>query len=348
MHKEQAPIMDSLSRPIGTLRLSLTDRCNLRCTYCMPDENYTWLARKDCLSLEEEIRVMRLFAELGTRRFRITGGEPLIRKGCVDFVRQAAQLLGNYPQTDLAMTTNGLLLEDYAVQLKQAGLERLTISLDTLREDRFESLTQRKGLSKVLDGIKAVTEAGFKHTKINTVIMRGFNDDEVIDLVQYAASAKVELRFIEYMDVGGATQWNMNTVMSNDAILEKLKEHYGEIETLSRSKRATARRYRLPNGVEFGIIASTTRPFCEGCDRSRVTADGTWYHCLYAAHGFNLRDWLREEENDEQLKQRLITHWQARAIQGAVEREGLGERGPLVSLPSLRQDPRLEMHTRGG
>src|SRR5262245_5699804 len=214
---------DALGRPLRNLRLSVTDRCNLRCQYCMPEEDYVWLPRHDLLDFEEISRLVDVFAGLGVDKIRLTGGEPLLRRDLPVLVR----LLAAKPAIrDLALTTNGLLLGDLAGDLHAAGLHRLTVSLDTLRADRFRALTRRDELAKTLAGIDAAIDAGFRGLKLDTVVMRGTNDDELVELLEYARGNGSELRYIEYMDVGGATHWSMQRVVSRAEILSRLEKHY--------------------------------------------------------------------------------------------------------------------------
>ncbi len=339
-------LLDRYQRPLRSLRLSVTDRCNFRCTYCMPEEEYRWLPRKDILSLEEMARVARVFARVGVRRVRFTGGEPLLRRELPELVSMVAAI----PEIqDVALTTNGMLLAGLAKELRAAGLQRLNISLDTLNPQRFQTLTRRHALPQVLAGIEAAWDAGFRGTKIDTVLMRGQNEDEILDLLEFSFQRQLKLRFIEYMDVGGATRWSESQVFSRDAILELVETHYGGVEALEPlDPSAPARIYRLPHGLEFGIIASTTAPFCGECDRSRVAADGSWYSCLYAHHGTNLRALLRDGRDDDSLVDAITSIWQARADRGAEDRKAMVERGPVMDLDDLLADPRLEMHTRGG
>jgi cyclic pyranopterin phosphate synthase len=223
------------------------------------------------------------------------------------------------------------------------------VSLDTLRPDRFGLLTRRDTLSQVLEGITAVARAGFTGTKLDTVVMRGVNDDELQDLIEFARGVPAEVRFIEYMDVGGATRWAMDKVVSRAEMLEGLGRRYGRIEPVRESdSTAPAERFRLPDGTVFGIIASTTAPFCSSCDRSRLTADGMWYLCLYALQGTDLRGPLRRGATSEELASLIREPWRARTDRGAEERLAARERGPLVQLGQLKEDPHLEMHTRGG
>jgi cyclic pyranopterin phosphate synthase len=340
-------VTDILARPMRSLRLSVTDRCNLRCLYCMPEEDYAWLPRDTLLSFEELTRVVRIFVSLGITRVRLTGGEPLVRSQLPALVRQLAGVAG---VEDLAMTTNGVLLAEHAAALRAAGLQRITVSLDTLRRDRFQAFTRRDLLDRVLEGITAVGTAGFTGLKLDTVVLRGRNDDELPDLIEFARSVDAEVRFIEYMDVGGATGWRADDVFSRAGMLAALARRYGRITALPGRGPAPAERFRLPDGTTFGIIASTTAPFCRACDRSRVTADGMWLLCLYAQRGVDLREPLRAGAGDDALAARIAAGWQARADRGAEERAALGEsrRGALVELARLRRDPHLEMHTRGG
>ena len=339
------PVSDLHRRPLRNLRLSVTDRCNLRCQYCMPEEEYVWLPRKDLLDFEEISRLVDVFASLGVDKVRLTGGEPLLRRDLPALVRQIAD---KPAIRDLALTTNGLLLGDQAGDLFAAGLHRLTVSLDTLQPERFRALTRRDELERTLDGIDAAVRAGFAGLKLDTVVMRGTNDDELVDLLEYAKGIGAELRFIEYMDVGGATHWAPERVVSRAEMLARLGAHYGSVEALREESSAPADRYALPDGTVFGIISSTTQPFCGSCDRSRLTADGQWYLCLYALRGTDLRAPLRAGASDEELRQLITPLWQKRGDRGAEDRLGLRQREPLVGVPDLKKDPHLEMHTRGG
>jgi cyclic pyranopterin phosphate synthase len=338
-------ITDAFGRPLQNLRISVTDRCNLRCLYCMPEEEYVWLPREDLLTFEEIRYLVDLFAELGLEKIRLTGGEPLLRKDLPALVRMLAEarLI-----RDLAMTTNGVLLVEQAQALYEAGLHRITVSLDTLRPERFRAMTRRDSLAKVLNGIQAVRQAGFQGLKLDTVIIRGKNDDELVDLIEYGQRVEAEVRFIEYMDVGGATQWSWDKVLSRADILTRLERHYGPIQPMVEVNSAPAERFRLADGTIFGIIASTTTPFCRTCDRSRLTADGMWYLCLYAPKGVDLRTPLRGGASKEEIKSLIVNTWRQRRDRGAEERQELGQRGVLIPLEGLKHDPHLEMHTRGG
>jgi cyclic pyranopterin phosphate synthase len=311
----------------------------------MPEESYTWLPKGRLLSFEEISRLFDVFLELGVRKLRLTGGEPLLRQELEVLI---AQLASKQRLEDLALTTNGILLAEQAQALRSAGLHRLTVSLDTLDRRRFAALTKRDGLESVLAGIEAARRAGFQRIKLDTVVLRGTNDDEIVPLMEFARERDLELRYIEYMDVGGATQWKRETVVSRDELLQRLRAAYGPITPLAENDSAPAERFLLSDGTVFGIIASTTQPFCSTCDRSRLTADGMWYTCLYAPQGTNLRDPLREGATNAELAQRILGRWSERSDCGAQERLTMHERTALASSQELRANPHWEMHTRGG
>jgi len=338
-------IADTFGRPLRNLRLSVTDRCNLRCQYCMPEEEYVWLPREDLLTFEEIRELVDMFSEVGVDKVRLTGGEPLLRK---DLPTLVSMLADNHRLHDLAMTTNGVLLAEHAQALYDAGLHRVTISLDTLRPERFKRLTRRDTHGKVLQGIQAAEQAGFTGLKLDSVVIRGTNEDEIVDLIEYGKRVEAEVRFIEYMDVGGATQWSMDKVVSRAEILAHLEHHYGPISPIRELSSAPAERFRLPDGTVFGIIASTTTPFCRSCDRSRLTADGMWYLCLYAQKGIDLRTPLRAGAPRQDIRALIAATWQRRHDRGAEQRLELRVRGVLVQIEGLKEDPHLEMHTRGG
>jgi cyclic pyranopterin phosphate synthase len=314
----------------------------------MPEEEYVWLPREDVLTFEETRTLVEVFTDLGVDKVRLTGGEPLLRRDLPTLVR----MLADVPAVrDLALTTNGVLLAEQARALRAAGLHRVTVSLDTLRPERFRALTRRDTHAQVLAGIDAVRGAGLPGLKLDTVVIRGTNEDELADLLDYGRRVGAEVRFIEYMDVGGATLWARDRVYSRAEMLAALAARYGPVEAVGEASSAPAERFRLPDGTAFGIIASTTTPFCRTCDRSRLTADGTWYLCLYAQSGIDLRTPLREGASREELGAIIRDGWRRRRDRGAEERKALEERGlrgPLLQVEGLRRDPRLEMHTRGG
>ena len=339
------PLRDRFARPLASLRLSVTDRCNMRCRYCMPEDEYVWLPRASILTFEELERLVGVFAGLGVHKVRLTGGEPLLRHDLPTLVGMIAR---HSQISDLAMTTNGLLLARQATALRAAGLRRVTVSLDTLRAERMLAFAKSERHADVLAGIAAAQAAGFDTVKLNSVVIRHFNDDELEDLLEFARARGAEVRFIEYMDVGGATRWSMDQVVSQREMLDRLRRRYGAITPLPDDSRAPAERFRLADGTTFGIIASTTAPFCRTCDRSRLTADGAWLLCLYAERGVDLRAPLRRGAPDAELAELIRAAWQGRSDRGAEERLGVAERGALYHLDSLRADPHREMHTRGG
>jgi cyclic pyranopterin phosphate synthase len=341
---EMSTSLDTAGRPLRSLRLSVTDRCNIRCAYCMPEADYVWLPRDHLLSFEEIARLTGVFVQAGVERLRLTGGEPLLRRGLPDLVRRLAAQPG---LRDLAITTNGVLLASHAAALKAAGLHRVTVSLDTLQPDRFRALTRFDQHAAVLDGIAAAARE-FGGLKIDTVVMRGVNDDELVDMVEFARRVNAEVRFIEYMDVGGATRWRWQDVVTRVEILGVLGAHYGPLRPLHEASSAPADRFALPDGTTVGIIASTTAPFCRTCDRARLTADGLLLLCLYASTGLDLRTPLRSGASDADLLGLLRECWQARTDHGAESRLAEAERAALIPAERLRGQAHLEMHTRGG
>ncbi|MFA7481506.1 MAG: GTP 3',8-cyclase MoaA [Vulcanimicrobiota bacterium] len=331
-----------MSRPLKNLRLSVTDRCNLRCRYCMPEEQYKWLRRSLILDFEELTRLVRIFQMLGVANLRITGGEPLVRRDLPVLVSQLSAL----SLKDLALTTNGVLLAQQKEALFAAGLDRVTVSLDAVDPKLFAQIAQRDDLERVLEGLHSVA-----HTpglKIDSVLMKGINEHQMVPLLELAEQLGAQLRFIEYMDVGGATQWSSDLVFSHREILQSLQTRYGRLQELPGRGSAPAQCYRLPSGQTFGIIASTTRPFCRSCDRARVTADGQLLTCLYSRVGTDLRAWIRSELTDQEIAERLARLWQGREDRGAEQRLQLRRRGPLANAEELQENVHLEMHTRGG
>jgi cyclic pyranopterin phosphate synthase len=315
----------------------------------MPEEDYVWLPREDVLTHEEMADLTGYFTDLGVDRVRVTGGEPLLRRNLPQLIRL---LLQNQRVRDIALTTNGILLADQADALYEAGLHRITVSLDTLKPERFVQLTRHDEFTRVLEGIESVARAGFTGLKLDTVAIRGFNDDELVDLIEFGKQVRAEVRFIEYMDVGGANEWSQEKVFSQAAMLNVLSRHYGTIEPMPERGAAPAQRFLLPDGAIFGIIPSTTTPFCATCDRSRVTADGMWYRCLYATTGTDLRTPLRAGAPDSEMRALIRAGWEGRRDRGAedrkaLERDGLRV-GGFIGIETLRENPRLEMHARGG
>ena len=338
------PLTDHYGRPLRSLRISVTDRCNMRCRYCMPEDEYVWLPRESILSFEEIDRLVGIFVSLGVNKVRLTGGEPLLRH---DLATLIAMLRNRRAIDDLALTTNGILLAGRAEQLREAGLGRVTVSLDTLRPERMLEFARSARHADILAGIAVARAAGLG-VKINSVVIRGYNDDELADLVEYGRQIGAEVRFIEYMDVGGATGWSMEQVVSRREILAVLEKRYGSLQPISRTDWAPAERFVMSDGTLVGVIASTTAPFCRTCDRGRLTADGTWLLCLYGETGLDLREALRIGSGDDEIAASIAETWSARTARGAEERAEAPSRGVLHQLASLRADPRREMHTRGG
>jgi cyclic pyranopterin phosphate synthase len=310
----------------------------------MPEADYVWLPREDILHFEEIDRLVDPFLDLGVDKVRLTGGEPLLRR---DLPVLVGSLAAKPRIRDLAMTTNAVLLADHAAALKSAGLHRLTVSLDTLHHDRFKALTRFDELDRVLAGIETAAPL-FPGFKIDTVAIRGVNDDELLSILEFGRERGAEVRFIEYMDVGGATHWSMARVISRAEIIEAIARRYGAVEPVAEATSAPADRYRLPDGTVFGIISSTTEPFCKACDRSRLTADGLWYLCLYARRGVDLRQRLRAGATSAELRDLIESVWTRRTDRGAEDRLAARDRAPLIPIETLRRDPHLEMHTRGG
>jgi len=312
----------------------------------MPEESYVWLKNHDILSFDEISALVDRFIALGVDAVRLTGGEPLVRPELPQLIKRLAAK----PLRDLSLTTNGVLLAEQALSLKEAGLHRVTVSLDTLSPTRFAALTRRNTHGAVLTGLAEAHRVGFpRRMKIDTVVTRGVNDGELFELLELAASVDAELRFIEYMDVGGATRWSMAQVVSRAEILTTLSRYFGEIEPVVEESSAPAQRFRLRDGRTFGIIASTTQPFCSRCDRARLTADGQYFGCLYATSGLDLKGPLRAKASEAELQSLIAQSWARRSDRGAEDRLALrGDRGPLLSANELRGVPHLEMHTRGG
>jgi cyclic pyranopterin phosphate synthase len=313
----------------------------------MPEEHYTWLPRQQLLTFEEISRLAGVFAGLGAHKVRLTGGEPLLRRDLPELVR----LLRGVPDVqEIALTTNGLLLAQHAADLKAAGLDRVTMSLDTLHADRMAAFARSGHHADALAGLDAVIAAGFQGTKLNAVVVRGYNDDELVAMVHFARSKNIEVRFIEYMDVGGATHWRRADVVSRAEILTTLAAEFGAPvpELRDAGSAAPAERHRFADGTVVGIIASTTAPFCRTCDRARLTADGTFFLCLYSERGLDLRAPLRDGASDAEIAELVAQAWRARSDRGAEIRLGVPGRAALIPLEALRADPRREMHVRGG
>ena len=311
-------LVDKHGRALEDLRISVTDRCNFRCTYCMPLDQYDWISRDQILSYEEIRRLVGVFARLGVRKLRITGGEPLLRADLEDLVAMLAQVDG---VEDICLTTNGFLLADKAVRLKRAGLGRVTVSVDSLNPTTFARMAQRGDVATVLTGIAAAIEAGLAPVKLNAVIERGVNDHEILDLLEYARLHRLDLRFIEYMDVGNVNHWTSEKLVSKAEILERIGEKYPFAPLDSPRGSAPSQRYRFLDGKGvFGVIASVTEPFCGACTRARVTADGRLVTCLFSSHGHDLKSMLRSGCSDKELSGAIEAIWNQRSDRYSEER----------------------------
>jgi cyclic pyranopterin phosphate synthase len=340
IHTVREPL-DAFERPLRDLRISVTDRCNFRCSYCMPHEEYAWAPHDAVLTFEEVARLARCFLHLGVRKIRLTGGEPLVRQ---DLHHLVSQLAGIDGIEELSLTTNGALLGDRAQALRQAGLERINVSLDTLRPDRFRRLTRRGDLTSVLRGIDAAREAGLAPIKINTVVIRNFNDDEILDLVEYGRVRNLEVRFIEFMDVGNSNDWDRERTVAKAEILETIHTRFPLEEAGRREGRAPAVDYRFLDGTgSVGIIGSVTEPFCSSCTRGRLTADGRFVTCLFSDTGFDLKGLLRSGASDEALVDAIRSAWGARSDRYSDERWDA-----LKAGQSFRRGNKIEMITLGG
>jgi GTP 3',8-cyclase len=288
----------------------VTDRCNFRCTYCMPFDEYQWVERTEVLSFAEIERLARLFVANGVSQIRLTGGEPLVRRSLPTLVRQLRDVPG---LGSLSLTTNGALLKDQAQPLRDAGLDRINVSLDTLRPDRFRAITQRGELQPVLEGLAAARNVGMNPIKVNAVIIRGFNEDELLDLVEFGRNEGFEMRLIEYMDVGNASGWTPDKTFSKREMLQVIHERFPVREVGRASGTAPAVDYEFVDGRgQLGIIGSVTEPFCSSCTRARLTADGKLVTCLFAETGFDLKSKMRQGASDEELTEIIRTIWRGR------------------------------------
>jgi GTP 3',8-cyclase len=336
VHVEQAQrLTDRLGRPVEDLRVSLTDRCNLRCRYCMPRElfgaDHAFLERDELLSFEELTRVLATFVDLGVSKLRLTGGEPLLRKDLPDLV---GMLAGLDRVDDIALTTNGILLPRLAEQLADAGLERITVSLDALDDDTFRAVADTPlSVQAVLAGVDAALAAGLTPVKINAVLQRGVNDDQLEALAGWARDTGVVLRFIEFMDVGTTNGWVRDKVVPAEEVVRRIDARW-PIEPVAPAREGeVAERYRyLDGGGEVGVVASVTRPFCRTCNRARLSAIGELYTCLFAAQGHDLRGVVRDGADDDALRDAIAAIWSARTDRASELRAEGGLTGPRVEM----------------
>lgn len=331
---------DTLDRPLRDLRISVTDRCNLRCTYCMPREvfgaDYAFLPRSELLTYEELSRLAGIFVGLGVEKVRITGGEPLVRR---DLHRLVAGLRSAGPHLDLAITTNGLLLEKHANALAVAGLDRATVSLDTLDDATFKRMSDTTAsVSDVVAGIEAAAAAGLSPIKVNAVIVKGVNDNGVVDLATRFRELGHVVRFIEYMDVGTTNGWRPDLVVPAHEILEQISQRYPLEPAEANYRGEVARRWRYVDGRgEIGMIASVTGPFCGDCSRARISAEGVLYTCLFASDGLDLRAPLRAGTSDDELRELISGCWSSRE-----------DRYSEIRSANTAGLPRIEMSYIGG
>ena len=312
------PLLDRLGRPLETLRVSITDRCNFRCVYCMPKEvfgrEYAFLERRELLTLEELARVAGVFARLGVRTVRITGGEPLVRRNVEVLVELLAAIRRpNGDPLELALTTNGSLLAQKADALAAAGLSRVTVSLDSLEDEAFRAMNDVDfPVQRVLEGIEAAVAAGLP-VKVNAVVKRGANDHDILSLAEHFRGSGHVLRFIEYMDVGSTNGWRLEDVVSAEEIVRRISDRWPLEPVTAERPDSTARRWRYLDGAgEIGVVASVTQPFCGGCSRARLSAEGRLYTCLFAGRGHDLRAPLRLGASDKEIADLLRSIWTRR------------------------------------
>ena len=333
---------DALGRPLRDLRISVIDRCNFRCPYCMPEDQYAqdyqFLSKDQRLRFEEIERLARTFVALGVRKLRLTGGEPLLRRDLSHLIGQLARIPG---VEDIAMTTNGVLLPKFAQALRDAGLHRLTVSLDTLDADTFRKLSGDRGeVAEVLAGIEAAERAGFNGIKLNCVVMRGVNDTQVLDLVERFRGTGHIVRFIEYMDVGTVNHWRGDVVVTSAELIARIAARW-PLESLQPNYRGeVAERYRFVDGAgEVGFISSVSQPFCGDCSRARLSADGKLYTCLFARLGYDLREPIRSGIGDEELAALIARRWTQRTDRYSEQR---------AELRALGEQKHVEMFAVGG
>ncbi|HUL44214.1 MAG TPA: GTP 3',8-cyclase MoaA [Bacteroidota bacterium] len=314
-------LTDLFGRTIVNLRISVTDRCNFRCRYCMPEEGMTWLNKRELLSYEEITRLAGIFSDLGVTRLRLTGGEPLMRNDVATLVEMLTGIPGI---DDIAMTTNGFFLAEHAMALKRAGLSRITVSLDSLDPVKFAAMVRRDYFGKVMGGIRAAEEAGLAPVKINMVVIRGMNDNEIEQFAEMARTNSRIVRFIEFMPIGANDGWSMEKIVPSHEIIERINRMGHPLVPIEYHGKQPADRYKFDDGKgEVGFISSVTEPFCSSCDRVRITSDGKLRTCLFSLHETNLKSLLRSGATDDRIKELLI----------AAVREK--EEGHLINRPGF-------------
>jgi len=335
-------LVDTLQRPVKDLRISVTDRCNFRCTYCMPLDEYEWIDKREILTFEEITRLAKLFIQCGVEKIRLTGGEPLVRQDLDHLVEKLAALDG---LKDLCLTTNGAILAERIGALKRAGLRRVNVSIDTLDADKFKRMTKRGDLNKVLDGIFAAKAAGLKPIKLNAVVERGVNDDDILPLVEFSREHGFAMRFIEYMDVGNANKWTSAKLVSKKEIIAKIAARYPLKEIGRDQGSAPSVDYEFVDGQgDIGVIASVTEPFCSSCTRARITADGRIVTCLFSDVGHDVKAKLRAGATDADIADFIANIWRNRTDRYSAQR--------LEALNTSTYDPKshkkIEMISLGG
>jgi len=335
-------LTDTLSRPLTDLRISVTDRCNFRCSYCMPLEEYTWAEKSEILSFEEIARLARLFVSLGVTKVRLTGGEPLVRSNLPQLINKLSRIDG---LDDICLTTNGSLLEEQAKSLAAAGLKRINVSLDTLDRAKFKRITNRGNLSQVLAGIFEAIAQGLQPVKINAVVVRGENEHDVVRLADFSRKYGFEMRFIEYMDVGNVNEWTKSKTVTKKEILSLINERF-PLEKTTRTVDGPSVNYKYLDGQgTVGVIASITEPFCSNCTRARITAGGKLVTCLFSARGHDLKGFMRDGATDSELLGRIRSIWRRRTDQYSENRI---EDRKLNILSKTLNAKKLEMISLGG
>ncbi len=329
LNKESVILRDSYGRAIRDLRISITDRCNFRCFYCMPKEAMEWQPKSEILSYEEIITLAEVFVSLGITKLRVTGGEPMLRRDLESLIERLAKIDGI---EDLAMTTNAHFLRGRAEGLKNAGLQRLTVSLDSLTQERFTLLTGRNELDRVIDGIDAALEAGLDPVKVNSVVIRGINDDQVVSFARFAREKGVQVRFIEFMPLDNGKVWRREMVVPGDELRRLIDEVYPLERVVSGNLSETARRWRFADGApgEVGFINSVTQPFCGHCSRIRLTADGMIRTCLFSTVEHNIKALLRSGASRDQLVEFIIA-----TIEKKEERHHINDAGFVQPLRTM-------------
>lgn len=331
----KSKLIDSYGRVAKKLRISVTDKCNMRCGYCMPKDNTKWFDTNEVLSFEEIIRLSSIFANLGVEKIRITGGEPLVRPSMEDLIRSIAKI---NDIRSIGLTTNGLLFLEKVKALKSSGLDSVNISLDSFKENRFKMMTGVNGLDKVISSIQKAKDVGLD-VKINTVVVRGWNDDEVVEFANFARRTGITVRFIEFMPLDGTGIWRSDLVFSKREMIEKIETDIGKVIPASEQEMSTpAKHYSFSDGMgTVGFIPSVTEPFCSQCDRIRLTSDGRFLTCLFENPGYDIKSFLRKGTSDEELSHCLIQCMN-------MKQEGIAS---LIRINGLKSKLNL-MHTIGG